>query len=269
MRWPVARSRSLQRRATPSPEVLRYALGAVALGTGRTKWKACSSDPEFRRIAGRSVETVLMSGGNGNRERECAPFMDAGDGIAYSVAYELVPQHASFAAHVAGYVRVANLDRRCRTACAQMHRQRAAPILGSRSSPPKVHPPGKGAPSPQLERVAARSSRAGSGVTSRCGRDGSPCALSGPLSSDERVQTLPATALAGGPPGCGGTEAGGDNLRRVGVTRRVRREPAPTHRHSERAAHEGVDRGDPGGGEALVGLEVPVELVEQSGVESP
>ena len=60
-------------------------------------------------------------------------------------------------------------------------RQLRRPALGhppqnisSMSNPPKVHLPGKGAPSPQLVRVAARSSRAGSGATSRCGRDGSP-----------------------------------------------------------------------------------------------
>ena len=41
-------------------------------------------------------------------------------------------------------------------------------------NPPKARPPGNGAPSPWLARVAARSSRAGSGVTSRCGRDGHP-----------------------------------------------------------------------------------------------
>jgi hypothetical protein len=41
-------------------------------------------------------------------------------------------------------------------------------------NPPKAHLPGKGASCPQLERVAARSSRAGSGTTSRCGSDGNP-----------------------------------------------------------------------------------------------
>lgn len=48
------------------------------------------------------------------------------------------------------------------------------PAVESGANPPKAHPPGKGAPCPQLGRVAARSSRAGSGVTSRCGRDGNP-----------------------------------------------------------------------------------------------
>jgi hypothetical protein len=51
---------------------------------------------------------------------------------------------------------------------ANMHR----PLRST--NPPKVHPPGKGAPNPQLVRVAARSSRAGPGATSCCGRDGSP-----------------------------------------------------------------------------------------------
>lgn len=42
------------------------------------------------------------------------------------------------------------------------------------ANPPKARLAGKGASSPQEVRVAARSSRAGSGTTSRCGRDGSP-----------------------------------------------------------------------------------------------
>jgi hypothetical protein len=51
--------------------------------------------------------------------------------------------------------------------------------LCSMLSPPKAYLPGKGASCPQLVRVAARSSRAGSGATSRCGSDGSPLGIGG------------------------------------------------------------------------------------------
>jgi hypothetical protein len=86
-------------------------------------------------------------------------------------------------AHTAGYSRSCQrliLGRRPRPVAAPMRLRETQDGLATyarmRARPRRTYPV-MVRPSPQSVRVAARSSRAGSGTTSRCGRDGSPPTL--------------------------------------------------------------------------------------------